>query len=442
MYTGIVSLWEYFGRVTLLKLFFSMLLVFTAGLTYQFYDHFVYMQNTIPGFTNTMPFSFYGRKLVIVYVFALLIANLFLAGKRHIAIQCILLTTVVYSSGTFIGLSGAMIVLVVVSAIFGKKNTSLFYIEARSKLFILLFTTLIILFSYFNKQSDFYNKFSDKSLLDFQLTSAYLGSLRSAVAVVFYAMLFIGFCYFSYLLIFLINYKILKAKLEDLKQFIFIIALALLVGMFSLFIFYTQLDARQFLTNLFPFINVVCLLLIIIILENALATGKLSFKLISGLILFAFISYQNILFSYTSQSYRSFNSVYSAGFRNKTESLLKALDKNTLIGYYYSGAIKKYNSPLFSKWTFLDVGGFTNLVQVPNDANLVLLNLGLFKNNLVLKKIIEPTDNAFNFKLNFIKVAKLSVIVTDTIQSFIPNSIIEAIAYDSISHECVYVLKQ
>lgn len=442
LYLGIVALWEQLGVINPLKLLVSILLIFTCAVTYKFYSHFVYMQNTIPGFTNTMPFSYYGRKLVIVYVFALLIANLFIAGKKHIGIQVILLTAVVYSSGTFIGLLGGMLLFLLLSIIFNKKHYPLFEIENRSKLFIVLFIIMFLLFSYVNRQADFYNSFGDQSLLHLKWTNNYLSKIKLAFGVIFYALLFIGFGYFLYFLIFIFNASIIKSKLKNLSQYFLIVGLALMLGIMGLFIFYTQLNARQFLTNLFPFVNVLCLAIIIIAIEGFLTSKKWSYQIILSLLLFIFISCENIKIAFTSQLYPNLNALYSANFRYAAKAMLQSFDKNILIGYCSVGTLEKYNYPFFSKWAFLDIWGYTNLVEVPVGPTLMQMNMATFKNNPIFADLRDSTMDSETFKLKFIQLARLKVIVADTIQTFIPNNSIQSMAYDSISHECIYVLKQ
>ena len=442
LYSGIVALWEQLGVITPPKLVISILLIFTCGLTYQFYDHFIYMQNTIPGFTNTMPFTYYGRKLLIVYVFALLVANLFIAGKMHLAIQTILLTAVVYSSGTFIGLMGAMLFFLLLSIFFNRKQFPLFDIENRTKLFIVVFIGGFLLFSYFNRQTDFYDSFGDDSLLHFKWSVDYWSKIKLAFGVVFYAVLFIGFGYFLYFLIFLFNAAIIKSRLKNLEQYVFIVGLALTAGMMGLFVFYTQLNARQFLTNLFPFGNVICLVIIMIALEGFFLFKKRSYSIILSLLVFIFISYRNMTFAFGSQLYPNINTVYSKSFQDSAKSILRSFDKNSLIGYCAAASGEKYNYPFFSRWTFLDILGYTNLVEVPFGPKLIQLNPALFKNNPTFIDLKDSTMNSKSFQLKFIKLAGLKLIVADTIQSFIPTDQIQSMAYDSISHECIYLLKQ
>lgn len=442
LYLGIVALWAQFGIVTPFKLLVSILLIFTCAVTYKFYDHFIYMQNTIPGFTNTMPFSYFGRKLVIVYIFALLIANLFVAGKKHLAIQVILLTAVVYSSGTFIGLFGGMLLFFLFSIIFNKKHYPLFEIENRSKFFIVLFICIFLLFSYVNRQADFYDSFADQSLLHLKWNIDYFSKIKLAFGVVFYALLFIGFGYFLYFLIFLYNTSLIKSRLNNLSQYFLIVGLALLVGLMGLFIFYTQLNARQFLTNLFPFVNVMCLAIIIIVIEGFLSSKNWSYQIILSLLFFIFISYENIKIAFTSQLYPNLNALYSANFRYSAKSMLQSFDTNILIGYCSADTAAKYNYPFFSKWTFLDIWGYNNLVEVPVSPTLMQMNRATFKNNPTFTDLMNSTMDSETFKLKFIKLARLKVIVADTIQTFIPNNSIQSMAYDSISHECIYVLKQ
>lgn len=440
VYVGIVALWEQYQAITPSRLAISVLLLFTCGLMYKFYGRFVYMSNTIPGFTNTMAFTFYGRKLVVVSAFALLAANLYISGQKHLAIQAILLTTAVYSSGTFIGLIGGMGLLASISFLFGKRCPALFHIESRSKWFIVVFSLAFVLFAYFNQQPGNYDSFYTHSLLQFSTGIGYWQKVQSAFAVVFYASLFFAFCYAAYFLTFLFHRESTGNRFGRLSQFILIVGLALTAGLCGLFVFYTQLDARQFFTNLLPFVNVLCIIGLIGVIDHVLSKKGLGKKKLAGVALLTFIFYKNVAFSIESQPYPNYNDRYSQAFRTNIKSAMSAFSKKALIGYSSVSRFKKYNYPLFAKWSFLDFLGYDNLVELPRNGQDVAQVTRDSKQSI--GSLSGATLNVDSLRWAFIRTTQIKVVVTDSPASFIPRGSIKSTLADELSHERVYILKQ
>lgn len=440
LYLGIVGIWENFGKIDPWKLLASIILLFTCGMSFAFFDHFVYMKTTIPAFTDSMPFSVYGRKLLLVGIFGLAAANLFLQEQKHLAIVFLVLTTIVYSVGTFIGLLGSFGFLLIAPFLLKKRWPIHLRLDKKTRNFLVVYFVSFFIFNLSTGGTVSKNSFFENSLLVLNSPRKYFSNVKSAVSVIFYAWLFICFCYSTYFLLYRLNVAKIAPVLKKLQLYIVLIGLAMTFGTVGLLVFYLQLNARQFLTNLLPFLNVLCLIIVILVIENLKEYKTRVGIVVLNVFILIFIYFKTINSSISSQNYPGFDELYSASFRTKASSILNKVDKASLIGYYVSKDPTEYNYPLFRRWAFLDIWGYSNLIEIPKSPDQ--FRFALTKYNLTVRSNSIPSENKWeDNRIKFLTERRLSVIVADTLQTWIPAELIQSVYYDEQTHESIYHLK-
>jgi len=441
LFVGITSLWEKIGKLNFLKLILTILLLFVSGMYFDFYKIFRYMTNTIPLLTDTMPFTYYGRKLIPVAIFSVLTLNLFYEKYYHRGFIFLLFTTVVYTSGTMFGIFSSLSLIFLTYILF-KKRINFITIQKKTIIFWAVFILCFILFTSINRLKGFSDGIIANSIFNFESTSDLIQNIKSALSVVFYYSLFFIFCYLLFLIPILLNLKVLKDFFIKIKIYIIYITIALVVGMFFLFLFFKDLNARQFFTNLLPFVNVNIIFAFIIFYEKTLVEKKIDIKKIFSLIIIICIFYVNIELTYTKQvGYQKINEKYSNQFLTDVSKQLEEHTKTVTIAYRLKQSeYSTFYSPLFTNWSFLDFYGYTNYV---NNSKIIFSNYKnkFLYNNCELCDFIDNKKDTNNYQLNFLIEKNIKILVADTIQNNIPLEIIDKFYINKINNECIYFFK-
>ncbi len=440
LFTGIVSLWQKIGNINILKLAISVMLLFVSGLYFDFYALFKYMTNTIPLLTDTMPFTYYGRKLIPVAIFAALVLNLFIDKYYHKGTVFLLFTIVVYTSGTMFGLISGVSAVFIVYILFNKLLKRVIIIEKETIIFGIAFIVLFIGFTLTNSLKNFSDRIVINSIFNFASTEEMMQNIRSAAAVIFYYVLFFIFCYSLLILPILINFRKIKQHIAVLKIYFFYITLALIIGIFALFIFYKDLDSRQFFTNLLPFVNILIIFCFIVFYEKMLIINKITVPKIITITIIAFIFYSNISWLHLNQrGYPKFKSLYSDTFLENTKRQLAKFPHSQKIAYRIKNGHYIFYLPLFTNWSFLDMYGYTNFVN-NSKIDFKLFSNKNYSNNSELCDFVDKTKDSVNYQLNYLLENDIKILVSDTLQTDIPEYIISDFYVNEKNQECIYFL--
>lgn len=439
LFLGIISIWEFFNaKINFLIIAVSFLLLFVQARHFPVYRGFLEEYTNLALILNTSSFSMWGKKLIPIYIFAILAFNLFLRKKNYLAILSLLALPVV-NTGTLPSILMALFLYVV------------FYENKNRKKQVLL---LAFIFTFALFYASFYFFLGIKNP-DFA-SSHFLTIPNASFIITYFTKLLqlVVILFILYFPFFLFAFLTYKQKFKDvffnIKPFFVITLFALPVGI-AFHVYITDFNSIQLLTTLLVLANIIFIGILIRGFVNITKQFKINIKSVFILFLaFIFPLINMFLFYQYHDRYSSLSKSFSKKYLNEIENISNT-EKQPLIAYYINeGGQRWYNRHLFTTPVAIPfrMQGKVNLVLLNTASQFVKMDEKYFNRKHYSfyhfiqqqKKIDKFISNEIS-RFEFIKENKINILVVQANSNFnIPKQIISKEITDNISGEKTYLL--
>lgn len=452
VYIGSIAIIEKYYKITFLLIISSYFILFIGTSYYHNFSLFsdYIFQNLF--YFHTTPFSYFGKKLIPIYVWSILAINFFIRKHYRIA-SLLLLTLPLINISQLPGAIGLYFLIWLYLSI--KKRNKFFFI--KEIIVGIGFVIFLLGILYFLKP-EFENSLNTKNSLFVDFNS---GSLIYHFKQIIKKIITLFFIYLPHLIASTISLVLLWKSNKDI--FIFLKKIAVLIFIFlSSSLFFTEIinlkaNGIQFFSNSLVYVNLFFGIIFLLSIIDFIKKKKYLYLI--SLLLFLFLitgSFKIYLNQYKND--KALKTKYSKTYISEVSEALNKTSKNALIGYLINN--KETKSIYFNNTFILIPGdniklnGFTNLIFLNNPYKLpYLVKRGKQEDVLTLKigelyYYIEKQKEKNSYisfeksQLEFIKQNKVKAIICSP-NTIFPNSIlnIKRVIKDNKSGEATYILK-
>jgi len=145
LFIGILSLWEFYGKLNVYKVILSFCFMFFEGLYLLFYDNFSFLdfiqERT---YTHSILFSVQGTKLILPTI-VLIMGIISLQNKKENLFYLLLLILPILFLSMFAPIIGTFLIIIAYKLVFNIKNKKYWYLAISISLYILIFVLFPII---------------------------------------------------------------------------------------------------------------------------------------------------------------------------------------------------------------------------------------------------------------------------------------------------------
>lgn len=327
---GILSLMENFSiALTKRNFYLPFLLLFFGPVYISFYEtifndgnFFASTVFTIPGFVKqTLSFSYYGQKHLVINILSVLLV-LFIFQKNTIARIVASFGMVSASFGLFPGIIGGNGLLTLVISKFNKVKKIALILVLSVVFFGIISLNKIPISNEISQKTFYFSQF----LSDLNIKGEVLRIFNKLLS----PLVWFSILYLPFIILFLIHLKSLKA-LNVFKEILYFIIFSYFSGA-AFTVILDGINTDQFITNLLPVYNVICISLFLYIVSIT--------NLKKNSIYFLLIVSTNVVFAF--QFNQDFRRNFSKSYSPKTmKRINKLIDPNETISYLLSDDVLK-----------------------------------------------------------------------------------------------------